>query len=558
LGLQSRGLSEYATISDDGSTVYFVAQAINLVPNAELLQVSVQSRVYKHSLADSTTSLQSLFPNGTLPKEPVFVCGTSWNGRHMLFQTPSRGFIPSGIRRSNPLGSYTIYMKDTVTGNIQLVSINKFGNATNNLNCQCAHTQYIADGRPGRALSADARWAIFESDSNNLADDQPSLGSAEIYIRDLSPAGNKTYLLSGPRMVVQPGNIDRSFWDGCTLPSLASNATVATFYCKRYFDSVLTFDTIVCDFSNIADSASNISCNIASLNSSGMISNSQRSLLERSPSLSANGRYLTWTANPLDVTTDPLYFTTGDVPYQKSRIFRRDLSAGVTTWIASSKFPGAPNDGAEFRPAISADGSSIVFVSTTTTLIQGSNITDVDQIFHFNVTSGTASRPERPPCPYLNESECIKVGFQSSSDAIRAALSAQGEVVAFSLPSPPLKADVQEPPSGAAIPGIADFTKTFMYFNSIPDEALLIVRDDADDPAPLGYVLGAVCAISDDSRFVYFVAQSPPGGRFTDANCTGALFKYDSFYRTHRLISRSSSGTCVQVGTAEKVFASST
>lgn len=556
LGLQSRGMSEYAVISDDGSTIYFVGQAINLVPNANLLSVTAQSRIYKHSLAGSLTSLESLFPNGSLPVEAVFLCGTSWNGRFLLFHTTSRGFIPSDIRRSNPSGTNTIYLKDTITGQIQLVSINKFGNATNNYNAACAHTEYIFDGRPGRALSADARWAIFESDSSNLDDGDTTLGDSQIYLRDLSV--NKTYLLTGSRMAVETFGIDRSFWDGCVLPSLASNATAATFWCKRYFESVLTFDTVVCNFSNVAVLSENISCVIASVNSSGLMSNTQRNLIERSPSLSSDGRYLTWASNPIDFSSDPLYRTPGGVIFQKDHVFHRDLVSRVSTWISRSRFPNAPNDGTEGRPAISADGRNIVYVGTTTTLIAAQNVSSQYQIYHYNISTSAVTRPVRPPCNLPTENECRKVTFQSFSDVLRAELSGYGEVVAFSLPGPPLSADVIEPPLAAQLPPARDNDYQFMYFNSIPDELLLIVRDDALSPAPLGYVLGSVVAVSDDARYIYIIPTTPVAARYASASCLGALFQYDSFTRTHRLISKDVGGSCAPLGAGSDVRASCT
>jgi Tol biopolymer transport system component len=74
------------------------------------------------------------------------------------------------------------------------------------------------------------------------------------------------------------------------------------------------------------------------------------------PSISADGRFVTWAARP---TVD------GRARSDRATVWLHDRTTGATTLVSrATGADGATADGASVEPAVSADGTRVVFTST--------------------------------------------------------------------------------------------------------------------------------------------------------------------------------------------------
>ncbi len=107
----------------------------------------------------------------------------------------------------------------------------------------------------------------------------------------------------------------------------------------------------------------------------------------RSPSLSADGRYVAFQS----AATDLIAGDTND----QADIFVRDLLAGVTTRVSVAS-SGAQADSFSQAPSISADGRYVAFVSRATNLAPGGGASITADVYVHDRESGTTTRVSVP------------------------------------------------------------------------------------------------------------------------------------------------------------------
>lgn len=576
LGTASRGLAEYGILSDDASHAFFVGMATNYV--ADPVITCAMSLIYQVDLLASNASnslvtrLISIAPNGTLPSKPTYLCGTSWNGRFVVFHTADRIFLPRNVSLAPGLTptSELVYWMDTLTGETRLVSHHHSENHTANGISLCHLRRSISESHgPGRAMSADGRWVVFHSRANNLVDQSIS-GNWNVYAYDT--VLNATQLISGSRMQSSPGNVSRSVYNYCRSPSLASNATSVAFWCQRsefQQGGMLVFDTVVCDFSD--DVNAPLNCSVLSVNTSGLVSLSQYTGPETSgaPSLSSSGRFVAWATTGNDIISDPNSRGRNELA-QPSRVVIRDRETGVTSWAVRRP---TPDDSKEYRPWLTADGSQVFFEGNSPSYLPGVNATSIQQIYYdtINATVPLRDRPVAWECPYPDPSECAKVALQLRADIVELAASADSEIVAFSTFQPDFMDPTDEiyrgyvcaarvcnsPPTGhselSAYNGYLapdQRNGTFVYLRSTFEEVSDIVGVDrrnrtSQSPVLLPWV--KLYGITGDGRFVVHQAESTIGylPQHTEKACTKALYVYDSVRREHEPVFAHVNGGCI-------------
>jgi Tol biopolymer transport system component len=154
------------------------------------------------------------------------------------------------------------------------------------------------------------------------------------------------------------------------------------------------------------------------------------------PALSPNGRYLTFRSDAPDL-----------VPNDQNGlpdIFVRDLQAGVT-WLASARPDGsAGNERALGAPQISADASTVVFLSAASDLIAGDYNNQAD-IFAFAVPVVPSPDTDQDGLPDAWEiAQFTDLSHDGSADSDQDGLSDRAEYVAGTLPLNPASQFVVE------------------------------------------------------------------------------------------------------------------
>jgi Tol biopolymer transport system component len=128
------------------------------------------------------------------------------------------------------------------------------------------------------------------------------------------------------------------------------------------------------------------------------------------PAISADGRYVAFVSDAADLAT-------GDVGGFRD-VFVHDRQTGQTTRISTASGGASPNGDSD-SPAISADGSTVVFRSDATNIVTP-DTNSAGDIFAYNRLTGQTSRVS-----------VASGGAQAQGESTAPAISANGQVLAF-------------------------------------------------------------------------------------------------------------------------------
>jgi len=153
----------------------------------------------------------------------------------------------------------------------------------------------------------------------------------------------------------------------------------------------------------------------ASVSSSGLESTATGGFIDGSfyPSVSDDGRYVVFQSNTSNLIDGE--------PVVGTHIYLRDRVLGQTTLISRNPF-AVPASGVSELPKISADGSTVVYQSSSTDLVDGDTNASID-VFVWDRATGVTSRAS-------TDSFSIEAN-NNSSDTYGPAISANGRYVAF-------------------------------------------------------------------------------------------------------------------------------
>ncbi len=100
------------------------------------------------------------------------------------------------------------------------------------------------------------------------------------------------------------------------------------------------------------------------------------------PSISADGRYVAFSSRSTNLARDPNGATRD--------VFVRDMASGVTRLVSFRRL-GVAADGGSSEPAISADGSAVVFSSLATNLVHH-DTNNAQDVFERDLDASTTTR----------------------------------------------------------------------------------------------------------------------------------------------------------------------
>ncbi|MCA1591401.1 MAG: DUF4214 domain-containing protein [Acidobacteria bacterium] len=360
-------------ISADGRYVAFVSHASDLVAN----DTNNQSDVFVRDLVEKKTTLVSVNRAGTdsskgaptlfngAPLNPGFLSFwplMSTDGRRIVFLSYADDLVENDTNNA-----LDIFVRDMQTGVTSCVSVNRAGVPSGNRNEAHVSEHEVLGGffRFEPVISADGRFVAFQSDSNDLVDNDTLCviacnglnGLSDVFIRDL--VENKTTLVSVNRVGTNGGN------SGSGNPVISADGRFVAF--QSFATDLVDNDTTSQRDIYVRDMAKGqttlVSVNRAGTNGGGNGINS------RDPRISGNGRFVAFSSPATDLAPNK-----NDVLVQD--VFVRDLATGMTTLVSvnrSGNDNGRPLNTNSSPQALSHDGRFIVFTGNANDLVVNDN-----------------------------------------------------------------------------------------------------------------------------------------------------------------------------------------
>jgi len=381
-GVQADDWSHSPVVSDDGRYLAFYSSATNLV----LGDTNGIGDIFHHDRVTGITTRCSVSSSGIQADKASGGAAISWDGRYVAFATVSDLFDPLDQN-----GTTDVYLHDTVTQTTELVSIGHFGNQGND---------YSNDP----ALNFDGSIVVFSSSASNLVtfdlnneqdiflrdrnlgktkgisrtvlDTQtdawsngPSVSSDGRYVAYSTSASNiglgdttsdaDTYVYDTLLNVTVLATVKE---DGSQIPSDCGSAPISADGGFIAFQS--SGFQVTADDTNSTDDVFVRDLALGTTELASQASDGTQTWFHNNfkTSISEDGRYISW-------WTRSSVYLSGDTNGMVD-VYVRDRQAGVTE-LVSSQSSGAMGNGESNGGDMSPDGRFIVYVSTSTDLVQG-------------------------------------------------------------------------------------------------------------------------------------------------------------------------------------------
>ncbi|MEU7903745.1 hypothetical protein [Actinoplanes sp. NPDC049118] len=329
-GTAANAASYGAALSHDGRFVAFYSSASNLVQG----DTNKVADVFVHDRQAGTTSRVSVATDGTEGNGPSQNPGLSADGRWVTFSTTATNLAPGAVGPKSK-----VLLHDRETGTTAEVSVRPDG------------TSGTEDSSLPR-ISADGRYVSFVSSDRQIVP-SPRFIAMNAYVRDLQ---------SGTTVRVNATSLSSL---GYAIPKVGTPVTVSP---DGRYATLLTDSVMVPEDTNRVTDAYRVelatgTVTRVSVGVDGVQGDKASGLLITGASMSADGRYIAFDSEATN-------FVAGDTNGVRD-IFVRDTVDGTTTLVSAG---GAPNTRPSYYPAISADGSVVVFTTDGALTVDDTNL----------------------------------------------------------------------------------------------------------------------------------------------------------------------------------------
>ncbi|MBL3599766.1 MAG: DUF11 domain-containing protein [gamma proteobacterium endosymbiont of Lamellibrachia anaximandri] len=329
-GVESNGWSLSSAISDDGRYVTFDSSATNLVT----ADTNNARDIFVHDRTTGVTTRVSLDSSGIEGGSHSITPAISSTGQFVAFASYADNLVLDDTN-----GRIDIFVHDRDTGETTRVSMDSVGEQSNR-----------DSALP--SLSADGRYVVFESDASNLVLND-SNNTRDVFVHDRDTGETA-------RVSVNSSGMEGS--DFSSSPAISGDGRFVTF--QSHAANLVTGDTNGTTDIFVHDRVSHETTRV-SVDSSG----TPASFLSFTPDISADGRYVAFSS------IDP-NLVAGDFNSVMD-IFVHDRNTGQTSMV-SVRSSGAQGDASSTNPAISADGTHVVFESEARLVFDDFNgVTDI-------------------------------------------------------------------------------------------------------------------------------------------------------------------------------------
>ena len=357
-GERGNYISYVPRISADGRYVAFTSSATNLVNDDN----NNSPDAFIHDRQTGETSLVSISSGGSQGNNESLVWSISADGRYVAFQSDATNLVPNDTNNARD-----VFVHDRQTGETTRVSMTYDGSQANN-------------GSYAPTISGDGRYVAFHSDATNLVPNDTK-NARDVFVYD-----RYTYEIS---IVSIDSSGDQKYQDSET-PSISADGRFVAF---STIDSFVPEDTNGWGDIYVHDRDTGVTTRV-SVSSDG--EQGTESFYTRNPSISADGRYVTFWAHYSDLVPNDTN--------EAFDIFLHDRQTGETTLISKASDGTQGNDHSLY-PSISSDGSQIVFISEANNLVLEPTNAGYDGRYYVYVhdhLTGMTKRiskgmPENPP-----------------------------------------------------------------------------------------------------------------------------------------------------------------
>lgn len=326
--------SSAPSISADGRFIAFTSKATNLAGDE---CDNGFNQVYVHDRTIGTTGCVSVNSNGREANQDSDASSISADGTLIAFDSAATNL--SGSKCDN--GFNHIFVHDRATSTIRCVSLRSNGDEGNGDSFDAS-------------ISADGRFVVFHSTATNLSN-RCGNGNLHVYRHDLE---------SGETICVSLNNEGRQSNGNSALARVSgdgrfvafqSNPTNVTTRCSNGFTHIYVRDTV----------EERTTC--ASVDKSGNQGNNDSG----QPSISSDGRFVAFSSAASNLSHK--HCQSGNV-----QVFIRDR-ANETTSCASVGPKKVEGNGQSVKPAVTANGTLVVFESDASNLVKKdtNNLRDV-------------------------------------------------------------------------------------------------------------------------------------------------------------------------------------
>jgi Tol biopolymer transport system component len=161
-GVEANSFTDGPAISSDGRYVAFHSLATNMAPE----DTNGTMDVFVKDTRTGSVQIASADMYGNPGNSFSDLASVSGDGRYVAFQSIANNLVPGDTN-----GKWDVFVKDTLTGDIRIVSADADGNPGD-------------DNSTGASISANGRYVAYESAASNLVPDD-SNGVSDIFVKDV-------------------------------------------------------------------------------------------------------------------------------------------------------------------------------------------------------------------------------------------------------------------------------------------------------------------------------------------------------------------------------------
>ena len=373
-GTQASGGPSYTpSISSDGQLVVFQSFATNLIAG----DTNNTGDIFLKNVSSGSLTRVSTTAAGSQANDYSSEPRISGNGQVVVFRSAATNLV--GGDTNNFLD---VFAKDLSTGAVTRASTASDGSEAN-------HDSYAP------SISANGQFIAFHTDATNIVAGDTN-DRLDVVVKNL---------VSGSAVRASTASDGTQGTGESVQSSLSADGQLVAFRSRAS-------NLVANDTNEDGDIfVKNMATGSVSVSSPTVIPDFAANDTVYDPDISADGRFVVFRTSASNVIP-------GDTSHSAD-IFVRDMATGVVT-RASTAADGTPANHGSTRPRISADGRSVVFISSASNLVPDDN-NEVSDVFVKNLSTGAVSRVST-----------ASDGTESNeSSSGRPSISADGRFVAF-------------------------------------------------------------------------------------------------------------------------------